>query len=788
MANLKDLIVCGPIRAISGVIGDLTGTASRATADADGNTISSTYMKSNVGVKHTASTAVGNTITPVYVASDGTATALSFTIAKSVPADANFSNTTYSAGTGMSLSGTTFNHSNSVTGATQGTSAATSGSTLAVPYLTYDNQGHITGGGTHTHTVTGFLTSHQDISGKQDKTTAVTHTQTTAVGNTITPVYVASDGKATAISYTIAKSVPADANFSNTTYSAGTDLSLSGTTFNHKASGVTAGTAGTSSATSGSTLSVPYVTYNAQGHVTAAGVHTHTVTGFLTSHQSLANYYTKSEVDSKVSSVYKPAGSVAFASLPTLAVGVLGNVYNVTDAFTTTDKFIEGAGKSYPAGTNVVVVDAGSSTYKFDVLAGFVDLSSYQKSETAVTHTKTTAVGNATTPVYIASDGKATAISYTIAKSVPSDANFSNTTYSAGTGMSLSGTTFNHASSITAGTVGTSTASSGSTLTVPYVTYNATGHITATGTRTHTVTGFLTSHQDISGKQDKTTAVTHTQTTAVGNTITPVYVASDGKATALSYTIAKSVPADANFSNTTYSAGTDLSLSGTTFNHKASGVTAGTAGTSAATSGSTLSVPYVTYNAQGHVTAAGVHTHTVTGFATSDTKNTAGSTDTSSKIFLVGATSQAANPQTYSHDTVFVDTDGALNSTTVTKGNSSTKVATTAFVATAIGDYVKKAGDTMTGALNFANNIWNKMGDDAYIGDHNIGGHICIKPGNSTYDNSGGIQFYNSSDTALVQLNASSGTLTSSGALGLSNNAAKMQYNSTTEAIEFVFA
>ena len=46
----------------------------------------------------------------------------------------------------------------------------------------------------------------------------------------------------------------------------------------------------------------------------------------------------------------------------------------------------------------------------------------------------------------------------------------------------------------------------------------------------------------------------------------------------------------------------------------------------------------------------------------SDTKNTAGSTDTSSKIFLVGATSQAANPQTYSHDTAYVGTDGCLYS------------------------------------------------------------------------------------------------------------------------------
>ena len=45
-----------------------------------------------------------------------------------------------------------------------------------------------------------------------------------------------------------------------------------------------------------------------------------------------------------------------------------------------------------------------------------------------------------------------------------------------------------------------------------------------------------------------------------------------------------------------------------------------------------------------------------------DTKNTAGSTDTSSKIFLIGATSQAANPQTYSHDTAYVGTDGKLYS------------------------------------------------------------------------------------------------------------------------------
>ena len=96
----------------------------------------------------------------------------------------------------------------------------------------------------------------------------------------------------------------------------------------------------------------------------------------------LSNYYTKPEVDALISSVYKPSGSVTFANLPTLSGDVLGNVYNVTNSFTTTNDFIEGAGKVYPANTNVVVVNTGtaqSPTYKFDALSGLMDLSGYQK-------------------------------------------------------------------------------------------------------------------------------------------------------------------------------------------------------------------------------------------------------------------------------------------------------------------------------------------------------------------------------------------------------------------------
>lgn len=62
------------------------------------------------------------------------------------------------------------------------------------------------------------ITAHQDISGKQDKSTAVTHSANTAVGSTTKPVYIAANGVATAISHSINSDVPANAKFTDTTY------------------------------------------------------------------------------------------------------------------------------------------------------------------------------------------------------------------------------------------------------------------------------------------------------------------------------------------------------------------------------------------------------------------------------------------------------------------------------------------------------------------------------------------------------------------------------------------
>lgn len=62
----------------------------------------------------------------------------------------------------------------------------------------------------------------------------------------------------------------------------------------------------------------------------------------------------------------QPHGTVAFADLPALADVSTGWMFNISDEFTTTDEFKEGAGNVIPAGANVYKTSDG----KWDVLAG----------------------------------------------------------------------------------------------------------------------------------------------------------------------------------------------------------------------------------------------------------------------------------------------------------------------------------------------------------------------------------------------------------------------------------
>ncbi len=79
----------------------------------------------------------------------------------------------------------------------------------------------------------------------------------------------------------------------------------------------------------------------------------------------------KKAVDTAVAGVYKIKGSIAFAKLPTQGM-VAGDVYNITDDFTTTEAFVEGAGKQCKAGSNVVYTADG-----WDVMAGTYDFSDF---------------------------------------------------------------------------------------------------------------------------------------------------------------------------------------------------------------------------------------------------------------------------------------------------------------------------------------------------------------------------------------------------------------------------
>ena len=87
-----------------------------------------------------------------------------------------------------------------------------------------------------------------------------------------------------------------------------------------------------------------------------------------------------------------PKGSKAFAGLAPatdLAAANVGSMWNITDAFTTTSDFAEGAGHSIPAGANVYVANVGTAaepSYKYDIFQGMYDLSGYAlKSEMSVT-------------------------------------------------------------------------------------------------------------------------------------------------------------------------------------------------------------------------------------------------------------------------------------------------------------------------------------------------------------------------------------------------------------------
>lgn len=80
-----------------------------------------------------------------------------------------------------------------------------------------------------------------------------------------------------------------------------------------------------------------------------------------------AYYYRQAKsISESFAGALRPMGTVAFASLPALTAVTAGDMYNISDEFTTTDDFKEGSGNAVPAGANIYKTSDG----KWDVLAG----------------------------------------------------------------------------------------------------------------------------------------------------------------------------------------------------------------------------------------------------------------------------------------------------------------------------------------------------------------------------------------------------------------------------------
>ena len=84
--------------------------------------------------------------------------------------------------------------------------------------------------------------------------------------------------------------------------------------------------------------------------------------------QERANYWYEQakSIAESFSGALRPMGTVTFANLPPVSQATVGDMYNVSDEFTTTSDFKEGAGHVIPLGSNVYK----TTDDKWDVLAG----------------------------------------------------------------------------------------------------------------------------------------------------------------------------------------------------------------------------------------------------------------------------------------------------------------------------------------------------------------------------------------------------------------------------------
>ena len=479
-------------------------------------------------------------------------------------------NTTYSNGVGLTLTGGVFAHESYGEADTYGSTTNETlkfGGTFTIPYFETNAQGHVVSAGTRT------VTMPANPNSDTWRQINVQNSAGTSLGSlgtgTGTGALTLKAGSNVTLEFASGV-VTIKSSFTNTTYSAGTGITFSGTTINHKNSVTEASDVGGASGGTvdfGKTFTVPYFSYDAQGHIVGSGVKTYT----LPANPNTDTHYT----------THLYVGATGAASN---AATTNGNTYiKLYDNSTARESFKISGG--------------GSVTVKSDA-SGNITISGV------------------------------------------------NTTYSNGVGLTLTGGVFAHESYGEADTYGSTTNETlkfGGTFTIPYFETNAQGHVVSAGTRTVTMPANPNSD---TWRQINVQNSAGTSLGSLGTgTGTGALTLKAGSNVTLEFASGV-VTIKSSFTNTTYSAGTGITFSGTTINHKNSVTEASDVGGASGGTvdfGKTFTVPYFSYDAQGHIVGSGVKTYTLPANPNTDTHYTT--------HLYVGATGAASNAATTNGNT-----------------------------------------------------------------------------------------------------------------------------------------
>ncbi|MCL1891692.1 MAG: hypothetical protein FWF97_00130 [Alphaproteobacteria bacterium] len=519
--------------------------------------------------------------------------------------------TTYTGTAPINVTGTVVSHNTSgVTAATYGPGAnatLASGGTFTVPEVTLNATGHATGAATRTFTLPTILTHPAGANG----TFGPAANATLTYGGTFT-----------------VPQVTVDANGHTTTGATRTfTMPAAPTAYTHPNDGGagTYGPGADATLVSGGTFTVPQVTVNAAGHTTSGATRTFTMPSIPAAANNAAiniAYGATATAPGQFATVDQSAAT----TLTLHTVARTGSYDDLTNRPTITDTKIKAFNGNVTAGTAAAYTLA--TTYPAftaaDMADGTVVFATPNQTNSAGA---TLSVGGQTArPIWNSATGATVAASALVANMAYSftyDATNNrwhakqldtNTVYTHPTG----------GANATLGPGANATLTFGGTFTVPQVTVDASGHTTSGATRTFTMPATPTATGTAGG--DLTGTYPNPTLTTTGAAAGTYGITADASGSGASFKVPKfTVDTKGRLSmagentvtmptTTTYAGTAPITVSGSSITHDDSGVTAAAYGPSAPatlTSGGTFTIPSVTVNAKGHVTAAATQTMTM---------------------------------------------------------------------------------------------------------------------------------------------------------------------------------